>query len=179
MIRLFTAIDLPDDVAETLKRRQSGLPGARWRDRDHLHLTLAFYGEIDERQADDLVVELERAATVGPFEIELEGVGAFGDTHRSRTLWAGVAASERLGVLAGRCRSAAERAGVVMERRTYRPHVTLAYLKPQADPDRIGAWMAGHNLLHSPPIRVDRFGLYSSVVTDDGGVYTLEREYLL
>jgi len=159
MIRLFTAIDLPDDVADTLKRRQAGLPGARWRDRDHLHLTLAFYGEIDERQADDLVVGLERAATGGPFEIELEGVGAFGDAHRSSTLWAGVAAGERLGVLAGRCRSAAERAGVVMERRTYRPHVTLAYLKPQADPDRIG--------------------LYSSVVTDDGGVYTLEREYLL
>jgi RNA 2',3'-cyclic 3'-phosphodiesterase len=33
--------------------------------------------------------------------------------------------------------------------------------------------------LKSPPIRVDRFGLYSSVLTGDGSVYTLEREYLL
>ena len=39
--------------------------------------------------------------------------------------------------------------------------------------------MAGHNLLHSPPIRIDRFGLYSSVLTDDGSQYALEREYLL
>ena len=75
--------------------------------------------------------------------------------------------------------TALERAGVPPEKREYRPHVTLAYLKPQANPDRIGAWITGHNLLHSPPIRIDRFGLYSSVLTGDGSVYSLEREYLL
>ena len=29
------------------------------------------------------------------------------------------------------------------------------------------------------PIRIDRFGLYSSVLTSDGSQYQLEREYLL
>ena len=179
MIRLFTALSVPDDVAETLRRRQSGLPGAKWRTADQLHVTLAFYGEIDERRADDLAAELSRAATGGPFEIALSGVGAFGDAHRSHTLWAGVQGGERLSVLAGRCRAAGERAGVAMERRDYRPHVTLAYLKPQTNPDRVGAWITGHNLLQSPPIRIDRFGLYSSVLTSDGSQYQLEREYLL
>ena len=179
MIRLFAALSVPDDVAGTLKRRQAGLPGARWRTADQLHVTLAFFGEIDERRADDLAAELGRAATGGPFEIALAGVGAFGEGHRTAALWAGVEPSERLSVLAGRCRSAAERAGTAMERRDYRPHVTLAYLKLQTDPDRIGAWITGHNLLHSPPIRVDRFGLYSSVLTQDGSHYELEREYLL
>jgi 2'-5' RNA ligase len=179
MIRLFTAVAVPDDVAETLERRQSGLPGARWRSAEQLHLTLAFYGEIDERQADDLAAELQRAATGGAFEITLQGVGAFGDAHRSHTLWAGVEAGERLSVLAGRCRAAGERARIAMERRDYRPHVTLAYLKPQTDPARVEAWITGHNLLHSPLIRIDRFGLYSSILTHDGSAYTLEREYLL
>jgi 2'-5' RNA ligase len=179
MIRLFTALSLPDDVAGTLKRRQTGLPGAKWRSDEQLHVTLAFYGEVDERRADDLAAELERAAIGGAFEIELKGVGAFGDAHRSHTIWAGVSPCERLNVLAGRCRSAAERAGIALERREYRPHLTLAYLKPQTHPDRVGAWITGHNLLHSPPIRIDRFGLYSSVLTSDGSQYQLEREYLL
>jgi len=179
MIRLFTALSMPDDVADVLERRQSGLPGAKWRSREQLHLTLAFYGEIEERRADDLAAELGRAASGGPFEIALQGVGAFGDNHRSHTLWAGVEANDRLSVLAGRCRAAGERAGVVMERRDYRPHVTLAYLKPQTNPDRIGTWIAGHNLLRSPPIRVDRFGLWSSVLTQDGSHYQLEQEYWL
>ena len=43
MLRLFTALALPVDIAEALSRRQSGLPGARWRPVDHLHITLAFY----------------------------------------------------------------------------------------------------------------------------------------
>lgn len=179
MIRLFTALSIPDDIAETLERRQSGLPGAKWRTRDQLHLTLAFYGEMEARRADDLAAELNRAARGGPFEINLRGVGAFGDAHRSHSLWAGVEANERLSVLAGRCRAAGERAGVVMEKRDYRPHVTLAYLKPQTNPDRVGAWIIGHNLLHSPPFRVDRFGLWSSVLTHDGSRYQLEQEYLL
>ena len=179
MIRLFTALSVPDDVAETLARRQTGLPAAKWRSADQLHITLTFYGEVDERRADDLSVELEQAATGGPFEIALSGVGAFGDGHRTHAIWAGVEAGDRLSVLAGRCRSAAERAGVSVERRDYRPHLTLAYLKPQADPDRIGAWIADHNLLQSPPIRIDRFGLYSSVLTHDGSRYELEREYVL
>ena len=179
MIRLFTALSIPEDVAETLARRQSGLPGANWRSRDQLHLTLAFYGDMEERRADDLAAELSRATGGGPFEFSLQGVGAFGDAHRSHTLWAGVETNERLSVLAGRCRAAGERAGVVMERRDYRPHVTLAYLKPHANPDRIGAWIVGHNLLKSPPIRVDRFGLWSSVPTHDGSHYQLEQEYWL
>jgi len=179
MIRLFTALSVPDAVAEALARRQTGLPAAKWRTADQLHITLTFYGEIDERRADDLSVELERATAGGPFELALAGAGGFGDGHRTQTLWAGVEANERLSVLAGRCRSAAERASIQIERRDYRPHLTLAYLKPQADPDRIGAWISDHNLLRSPPIRVDRFGLYSSVLSQDGSRYELEREYRL
>lgn len=178
MVRLFTALEIPPDVAETLARRQSGLPGARWRPAEALHVTLAFYGEVSERTADDLAAELSRIPA-GRFDIVLKGVGAFGDAHRSHTLWAGLERSEPLATLAARCRAAGKRAGIAMEARDYRPHVTLAYLKSQTSPDRIGAWITGHNLLASPPIPVLRFGLYSSVLTSDGSQYALEREYPL
>lgn len=178
MVRLFAALTLPPDVVETLQRRQSGLPGAKWRPPEALHVTLAFYGEVDERRADEVASELTRVSS-SPFDIELAGTGAFGEGHRTHAIWAGVAPNDRLDVLAGRCRAAGERAGLTLEKRAYRPHVTLAYLKPQADPARIAAWIQGHNLLRSPPFRIDRFGLYSSVLSDAGSHYALEREYLL
>lgn len=178
MLRLFTALPIPWDVALTLKRRQTGLPGARWRPEEALHVTLAFYGEVSETQADDLAAELARIPP-GGFDLELKGVGAFGDAHRSHTLWAGVVPNDRLTVLAGRCRTAAERAGIRMEPRVYKPHLTLAYLKTQTHPDRIGAWITDHNLLQSPAIRIDRFGLYSSLLSENGSTYELEREYPL
>jgi len=179
MLRLFTALHVPEHIAETLQRRQTGLPGAQWRPLEALHITLGFYGDANERQADDLASELVRAEGRGPLEVELNGVGAFGDNHRSHTIWAGIKPNEPLNQLAARCKAAGDRAGLPSERRDYRPHVTLAYLKPHVDPDRVGAWMSNHNLLQSPTIRFETFGLYSSVVTDKGSVYTLEREYHL
>ena len=58
MIRLFAAIPAPPEIAEGLKRRQQGLPGARWRPAEHLHVTLRFFGEVSEPVAADLDAEL-------------------------------------------------------------------------------------------------------------------------
>ncbi len=177
MMRLFTAIEVPPEIGEGLARRQQGLPGARWRPLDTLHITLRFFGQVAENVAGDLDGELG-AIAASPFELDLSGVGSFGEGRDVHAVWAGVGDSEPLRRLAGRCESAAQRAGLKPERRTYRPHVTLAYLK-HADPARVGAWVQGHNLLKSPPFRVTWFGLYSSWPTSEGSRYELEREYPL
>jgi 2'-5' RNA ligase len=177
MMRLFAAVEAPPEIGEGLRRRQQGLPGARWRPRDTLHITLRFFGAIDENTARDLDAGLA-SISASPFELQLNGVGSFGEGGEVHAVWAGVADSEPLRRLAGRCESAAQRAGLKPERRAYRPHVTLAYLK-RADPARVGAWMQGHNLLQSPPFRVTWFGLYSSWPTSEGSRYQLEREYPL
>jgi 2'-5' RNA ligase len=177
MIRLFAAIALPPEIGEGLQRRQQGLPGARWRPLEALHITLRFFGEITEPVAADLDAELAKVPG-RPFELQLQGVGTFGEGGDVHALWAGVGESEALRVLAGRCEAAARRAGLKAETRVYKPHVTLAYLK-RAEPGRVAAWVQGHNLLTSPPFGVDRFGLYSSWLSSDGSRYDLEREYLL
>ena len=177
MIRLFAAIAIPPEIGEGLERRQQGLPGARWRPLDTLHVTLRFFGEITEPVAADLDAEL--AAIPGrPFELNLQGVGTFGEGGEVHALWAGVGDCDPLRVLAGRCEAAARRAGLKADTRAYKPHVTLAYLK-RADPGRVAAWVQAHNLVKSPPFRVDCFGLYSSWRSGDGSRYDLEREYLL
>jgi 2'-5' RNA ligase len=177
MIRLFAAVEVPPDIAEDLKRRQQGLPGARWRPLEALHITTRFFGEVPENVAADLDAEL--ASISGePMELELEGVGAFGEGDHMRAVWAGVAENEALRQLAGRCEAAARRAGLKPDSKAYKPHVTLAYLK-HAEPARVAAWIQGHNLLKSPPFRVTWFGLYSSWLSQQGSRYELEREYPL
>ena len=177
MIRLFAALAIPPEIAEGLERRQQGLSGARWRPEESLHITLRFFGETPEPVAVDLDAEL--ASIAGrPFDLQLEAVGSFGEGREVRAVWAGVSESEPLRTLAGRCEAAARRAGLKPEARAYRPHVTLAYLK-RADPARVAAWVQGNNLLKSPPFRIDRFGLYSSWLTNEGSRYDLEREYRL
>lgn len=178
MIRLFAALEVPPDIAEGLARRQQGLPGARWRPLDSLHVTLRFFGEVPETVAAELDSELSRVEGA-PFEVGLEGVGHFGEGRQLQAIWAGVRESEPLRQLAGRCEAAARRAGLKGEGRAYKPHVTLAYLKRDVSQDRVAAWIANHNLLSSPSWRATWFGLYSSWRSSEGSRYDLEREYPL
>jgi 2'-5' RNA ligase len=175
MIRLFAAVAVPPKIGEPLLRRQQGLPGARWRPLEALHITLRFFGEVREDVADDLDSELA-TVTSEPFAVTLSGVGAFGEGAEVRVVWAGVEENAALGRLARATETAARRAGLKPETRVYRPHVTLAYLR-RPDPARVAAWIQNHNLLKSPPFAVDGFGLYSSHRTHEGSVYRLERGY--
>lgn len=177
MIRLFAAVPAPAEIAEALARRQQGLEGARWRTAEQLHITLRFFGEIREDVARDLDAELAGVGG-GPFDVVLEGVGAFGEGGDINAIWAGVAESAPLKRLAKACETAARRAGLKPDTRNWRPHLTLAYLK-HPDPEKVAAWIQANNLLKSPPIHVDRFGLYSSFLASDGAQYRLEAEYPL
>jgi 2'-5' RNA ligase len=177
MIRLFAALEVPYDIAQGLAHRQQGVPGARWRPADALHITLRFFGEVAEARAADLDDALA-AIHMTPFEVQLEGAGAFGEVDHMRAVWAGVAPSEPLSRLAAKCETAARKIGLKPESRAYRPHVTLAYLNHSPAP-RVAAWVAEHNLLKSPAWTARRFGLFSSQLGPNGSRYTLEREHPL
>lgn len=177
MIRLFAALAVPEEIAEELAHRQRGLAGARWRPQDALHVTLRFFGEVAEPVAAELD-DLLRGVRAPAFDLHLQGAGAFGEHDHMRAVWAGVAENAALRHLAAKCETAAKRAGLKAETRSYRPHVTLAYLR-RSEPAKTAAWVADNNLLHTRPWRADGFGLYSSWSGPDGSRYDLERTYPL
>ncbi len=61
MPRLFTALEIPPSVAQSLAMMRGGLPGARWIDPENYHLTLRFIGDIDDALARDIAGLLGRA----------------------------------------------------------------------------------------------------------------------
>lgn len=54
MIRLFAGIELPENIKEQLYALRGGVPNAKWVEKDNLHITLRFIGNIDEDDANDL-----------------------------------------------------------------------------------------------------------------------------
>jgi len=176
MIRLFVALALPDAVAQGLAMLEGGVPGARWRAREQLHLTLRFIGEVDGRDAADIDDALATIAAPA-FTLALKGVGEFGGKH-PHALWAGMRDANPVIHLQRKIEAVLQRIGLPAEERKFIPHVTLARLK--ATPrGRVLDFLTDHALYASPAFEVTSFVLYSSTLTPHGSLYTPERTYPL
>src|SRR5699024_7868509 len=95
-------------------------PQLRWMPAHQLHLTLAFYGEVDREAADEVRAHLgDELGGTGSLQLQLRAAGTFGQ----RVLWVGVGGeTERLQLLMA---AAAGAPGHVQEHRPH-PHVTIA-----------------------------------------------------
>jgi RNA 2',3'-cyclic 3'-phosphodiesterase len=129
-VRLFAAVDPPRDVCGQLS---AAMPSADERLRyvppEQWHLTLAFYGEVGEAKAQVLSEGLERvAARSRQLSVRLAGSGTFPrQAAKARVLWAGLDGEvDEMRRLADRCAGAGRRARIAMEKRAFRPHLTLA-----------------------------------------------------
>ncbi|MFC0036991.1 RNA 2',3'-cyclic phosphodiesterase [Actinomadura rayongensis] len=120
---------------------ESTSPELRWIDRDLLHVTLAFFGDLDPSALDVLIPKLERAAERHPcMRLTLAGGGAFplGGQY-ARVLWAGLYGDRRaLAGLAAATAAAGHHAGAAPDHhrdqhRAYRPHLTLARSRGPVD----------------------------------------------
>lgn len=177
MVRLFVAIDLPEDVRDRLAGLCNGLPGARWVPPENMHVTLRFIGEVPDGDLPDIGDALDRVRAPA-FPISLAGVGYFGSRRRVHALWAGVEKSPTLVDLQRKTESALQRAGLPPEERKFMPHVTLARLK-DVKTERLGPWIEARNLFRAPPTIVTRFVLFSSFLSADGAIYQPEAEFPL
>jgi 2'-5' RNA ligase len=173
-VRLFVAgvpepaaLDHLDRALEAVRR----LPGGpRWIDRARWHLTMVFVGELAEDRADRLATALG-ALPAGhrAVHLRLSGGGTFPDHGRPQVLWVGIVGAggsdgepelQRLSGLAKATARAARQAGARLERRPFRPHLTLGRWRPGDHTDRaVAAALADY---HGPPFRLTEVVLMRS-----------------
>ena len=176
MHRLFVAIRPPAAIRGLLLDAMGGISGARWQSEDQLHLTLRFVGEVDRHRAGDIHAALG-GIHHAPFEIALNGIGAFERRGQPDAVWAGVAPHETLKALHKKIDAALIRVGIAPDERAYLPHITLARLKRSSGP--VGNLLEQSGGLASAPFAVDSFALFESTLTPEGAVYSIVERYRL
>ena len=162
-LRLFVAVDVPDDVRDALDAAvaplRASMPGARWTPPENWHVTLKFLGSVRPAMLNDVALAVRDAAgQQTAFRARVEGMGAFPSANRARVVWAGL--EDRHGELAALARSV-DRAlefGFPMEERPFAGHLTLARLKMQA---RLPGELSALDVT-SRPFRVGAVRLYRS-----------------
>lgn len=169
-MRLFAAISPPDDLRDRLIALQEGLPEGRLTTWRNLHLTLAFFDEVDGAQAEDLHAALG-AIRAPAFGIWADGVGAFG-AARPRLLYTGVRPAPELAALHEKVAQAARSAGVLISGGRYTPHFTLKRLRAgEMPPPRTARWLEGNGAFLAGPVMVSGFSLFRSTLGRVAPVY--------
>ncbi|MEJ2116729.1 MAG: RNA 2',3'-cyclic phosphodiesterase [Alphaproteobacteria bacterium] len=174
MPRLFTAIEIPSNVAARLSMLRGKLSGARWIDQENYHITLRFAGDVDDVTANAFASALEEIQFES-FELSINGLGSFGG-NKPRALWAGFQLSEPLIHLQKAHERAARLAGLPPESRNFTPHVTLARLH-DTRASAVADYLSYFGGAISQPFLVERFVLYSSKANHGGGPYVIEETY--
>jgi len=176
MPRLFTALEIPAEIGQSLAMLRGGLPGARWVEPENYHLTLRFIGDVDGAVARD-IASLLGSVTRRQFNLRLGGLSSFWG-RKPRAVVAAVEPSPPLLELQSEHERLLQRIGLEPEGRKYTPHVTLARLR-ETSSRQVADYLAVRQPYRSNPFRAPRFVLFSSRASVGGGPYVVEAAYPL
>ena len=179
-MRLFTGIDLPENVREKLERLLMHLRSCahlKWSPVYNLHVTLKFIGEWPEDKIPQLDAALRTLVPRETTAAEVKGLGWYPNPHHPRVFWAGVQGGDALPKLVKDIDGVAASLGVAAEDRPFNAHLTLARIKEPAPLQALRSAIAQLESVEFGAFEVDRFYLFRSQPGSAGSIYTKLSEY--
>ena len=136
-MRTFLAFDIAEDVkkriAETSARLRATDPKIRWVKVENMHITVYFFGEVEENRIPDLErIGRQGIESIEPFSVSVQGISAFPRIEKARVIWYGIRNDEgQLTKVYERVREGLRGTGIVqtIEARPYTPHLTAGRVR--------------------------------------------------
>jgi 2'-5' RNA ligase len=176
-LRAFVALEISDEgVLDSLVSFQNELAatGADLKlvERQNLHFTVKFLGQISEAQAGEADRRLKELRLEGAV-VSVAGVGAFPNAHRPSVVWAGVGQSDEAKVrpIAEAVISALVGIGE-SDRRPFQAHVTLARIRTGSNTRALANQIRDNSQRAFGTVKLTTFRMKSSLLTPRGPVYS-------
>ena len=142
-MRCFIAISLPEELKAKISGIQEKLKAAgadvSWTRPEGMHLTLKFFGEIEDKRIPKIEKALDAVVNGIPtFTLSVSGMGTFPDMRRPRVIWIGL--KEDGGNLLRLQKGVEEdlkKTGFPSEDRRFTPHITLGRIRSNKNTDKL------------------------------------------
>lgn len=185
LLRSFLAIQLTEPIlkriGEVQREFKSLKADVRWVNPENIHLTLKFFGNIEESQIESIVKAIGGPAGITPpMSIIVHGMGAFPGLKNPRVIWVGLK-DERGGLTSfqNRLERELEKAGFQPEDRSFHPHLTLGRMRSNLGKDELIRAIERYREEEFGSFTVERVVLLKSDLKPTGPIYTALREVKL
>jgi RNA 2',3'-cyclic 3'-phosphodiesterase len=185
LIRSFLAIELPGVISKKIEEVQEDLKlsraDVRWVAPEKIHLTLKFFGNIEDARVDVIVKAIESPIhSVASFPLGVRGVGAFPTLKNPRVIWMGLI--DERGVLVAlqkQIEAELEKIGFETEKRAFKPHLTLGRVNSSRGKAELVDRVEKRQVEAFGDFEVERVILFKSDLKPSGPIYTSLREIKL
>ena len=174
-MRLFIAMPIPEKFRDILHGLKDTRLPVRWTPPENYHLTLRFIGEVTESRADEIRQQLHKVEAGEPFEMVLEGLGAFPRPSRPRVIWCAAEPEQPIKTLHSRIQHTLSAVDLEPEDKPFHPHVTLGRVKQSST--AIEEFLKENESFTAGRFRVNQFCLYVSKLGKAGAVHKVVETY--
>ncbi len=178
-VRTFIAIELPEAVVAKLASLQDRLQGSgarvKWVNRDNLHLTLKFLGDVEYERVSEISQVIGGAvADITPFSVSVKGTGTFPrGSGAPRVVWAGLEGDTgQIEKMHSRLNEKLVRFGVPYEKRRFSPHITIGRVKSASGSRNLIADLQDFRTSDFGQVDVSELVFMMSELTGKGPIYT-------
>jgi 2'-5' RNA ligase len=146
----------------------------KWVEEENLHLTMRFFGDVEEERIDRIRSAVtDAAADLVPIEAKIEGLGAFPSLKRPRVIWLGIS-DGRSNVLEMKrvLENALAGAGFPADDKKFSAHITLGRVKDRTARVSVLSSEIATTEFPASEVSVQEISCLRSDLTKTGPVYT-------
>lgn len=177
VIRIFFAIDLPQNVKKTIAqfigelKRSAKTNGIRWTRLENLHITLQFLAKINTQDLSQLMDQVQKnIADVKSLTFTFKSLALFPHPYRARVIVLDITPQEGLAKLAEGIGKGIQECQYEVEKRPFRGHLTLGRIKHLGHDLQ---FLASAKIPSFAPIQVRQVVLFRSEPDENGSRYTV------
>ncbi len=178
-MRLFVAVELPEDVRDYLFNLENSLNSQdvkiKWVAKKNIHLTLKFLGYVDDSKVDDVKKRLKDIKHA-KFRVALNKLGWFPGGNNIRVIWIDVKPEEDVMRLQKEVDSSL--LDMFSSEQRFYSHLTLGRVKGIRDKAAFLKRLQGVDV-RKIEFDVDEFILVESKLRRDGPIYTVVEKFKL
>lgn len=185
-IRSFLAFDIPGDVKKNLSKIVDDFKlkerAIKWTKIENLHVTMKFFGYIEEEfLINEIVPRIESVTKgFGTSVLQSAGIGVFPNWKYPRVIWAGFTGdTEKVIHLQRIIESALDDFDIHKDKRDFRLHLTLGRAGGRIKNSPLVSVIEKLGPIYFGEVVVDKLVLYKSLLTKKGPIYTPMRGFSL